>query len=186
MSPLLPLGQNMRSAHQNLRADVSVWGREKPRSRGDATLPAPVPYVGRHAAPPASSGMGGISRLADFSRLCPYAGIVSSVRNSADVVRHGRMTDGGGGWREERRQVVRAGLCGGSALACGIRAGQRHPRILQRGRKEARSIQGGSGACLQAAARHLLDALPRRMESMCHITDRIVSAGPCVGIRLGT
>ena len=71
-------------------ADVMVWGKVK--ESADATLLMSIPGVGRYTALTISAEIGDVSRFADSHRLCAYAGIVPSVRNSADMVHHGRIT----------------------------------------------------------------------------------------------
>ncbi len=75
---------------QIAKADVMVW-RKVWESVG-ATLLTPIPGVGRYTALTVSAEIGDVSRFADSHKLCSYAGIVPSMRNSADVVHHGRIT----------------------------------------------------------------------------------------------
>ena len=69
---------------------MRVW--RKVRESSDATLLTSIPGVGRYTALTVSAEIGDVSRFSDSHRLCAYAGIVPSVRNSADVVHHGRIT----------------------------------------------------------------------------------------------
>ena len=51
-----------------------------------------IPGVGEYIALALLAEIGDISRFPDPHRLCAYAGIVPSVRSSADTVHHGRIT----------------------------------------------------------------------------------------------
>jgi len=44
------------------------------------------------------SEVGDVSRFPSSERLCGYAGLVPSVRNSGDAVRHGGITREGSRW----------------------------------------------------------------------------------------
>ncbi len=61
----------------------------------DAVLLTSVPGFGRYTALTLASEIDGVDRFADSHRLCAYAGLVPSVRNSADTVHHGRITKRG-------------------------------------------------------------------------------------------
>lgn len=71
-------------------ADVMVW--RTVRESAEATLLMSIPGIGRYTALVVSAEIGDVSRFAGPHALCSYAGIVPSVRNSADVVHHGRIT----------------------------------------------------------------------------------------------
>jgi transposase len=74
-------------------ADVRVW--RKVKESEDAVLLTSIPGVGRYTALTISAEIGDVSRFADSHRPFPYAGIVPSVRSSADVIHHGRITKRG-------------------------------------------------------------------------------------------
>jgi transposase len=44
------------------------------------------------------SEIGDVNRFPSSEKLCSYAGLVPSVRNSGDAVRHGRITREGSRW----------------------------------------------------------------------------------------
>ncbi len=54
-----------------------------------------VPGIGYYSALAIYSEIGNIERFSDSHKLCAYAGIVPSVRNSAETVHHGRITKRG-------------------------------------------------------------------------------------------
>ncbi len=58
----------------------------------NAQLLESIPGVGRFTALTISSEIDNIERFSDSHKLCSYAGIVPSVRNSADTIRHGSIT----------------------------------------------------------------------------------------------
>ena len=58
----------------------------------NAQLLESIPGVGRFTALVISSEIDKIDRFSDSHKLCAYAGIVPSVRNSADIIHHGRIT----------------------------------------------------------------------------------------------
>ena len=60
-----------------------------------AGLLTSIPGVGAYTALAVCAELGDISRFADPHKLCAYAGLVPSVRNSADTVHHGRITKRG-------------------------------------------------------------------------------------------
>ena len=47
-----------------------------------------IPGIGDYSSLVIASEIGGISRFNDSHKLCAYAGVVPSVRNSADVIHH--------------------------------------------------------------------------------------------------
>lgn len=77
------------------KADASV--RKAAAASRYASLLMTIPGVGAYTALVMASEIGDISRFADSSRLVSYAGLAPSVRNSADTVRHGRITKRGSG-----------------------------------------------------------------------------------------
>lgn len=58
----------------------------------NARLLESIPGIGRFTALTISSGIDNIERFSDSHKLCAYAGIVPSVRNSADTIHHGSIT----------------------------------------------------------------------------------------------
>jgi len=61
----------------------------------DAMLIKSVPGIGDYSALVLASEIGGINRFNDSHKLCAYAGVVPSVRNSADTIHHGSITKRG-------------------------------------------------------------------------------------------
>jgi len=61
----------------------------------DAMLIKSIPGVGDYSSLVIASEIGGISRFNDSHKLCAYAGVVPSVRNSADIIHHGNITKRG-------------------------------------------------------------------------------------------
>ena len=58
----------------------------------NAQLLESVPGIGKFTAIVISSEIDKIDRFSDSHKLCAYAGIVPSVRNSADTIHHGKIT----------------------------------------------------------------------------------------------
>ena len=65
------------------------------RINPDAILIKSIPGVGDYSSLVIASEIGGISRFNDSHKLCAYAGVVPSVRNSADTIHHGNITKRG-------------------------------------------------------------------------------------------
>ncbi len=61
----------------------------------DAVLLQTIPGFGSYTALTMASEIDGVDRFADSHKLCAYAGLVPSVRNSADTVHYGRITKRG-------------------------------------------------------------------------------------------
>ena len=61
----------------------------------DAILIKSIPGIGNYSALVIASEIGGISRFNDSHKLAAYAGVVPSVRNSADIIHHGNITKRG-------------------------------------------------------------------------------------------
>ena len=76
-----------------IRADVRIAHLVKDNQ--DALLLRTIPGVGNYAALTAASMIGDINRFNSPESLCSYAGVVPSVRGSANVVHHGRITKNG-------------------------------------------------------------------------------------------
>ncbi len=73
--------------------DVRIADKVK-RSK-DAQLLKSIPGIGDYSALVITAEIGEISRFNDSHKLCAYAGLVPSVRNSADKVVHGKITKQG-------------------------------------------------------------------------------------------
>ncbi len=65
------------------------------RTNPDAMLIKSIPGIGDYSALVIASEIGGISRFNDSHKLAAYAGVVPSVRNSADTIHHGSITKRG-------------------------------------------------------------------------------------------
>jgi len=76
-------------------AEADAMVREAVRNNPEARLLTSIPGVGPYTALVLVAEIGDVSRYADSHKLCAYAGIVPSVRNSADTVHHGRITKWG-------------------------------------------------------------------------------------------
>ena len=77
---------NDRIAESDLRIKDAI------RHDPNAQLLESIPGVGRFSALTISSEIDKIERFSDSHKLCAYAGIVPSVRNSADAIHHGSIT----------------------------------------------------------------------------------------------
>ncbi len=75
------------------RADLRI--KDAIADSPDAVLLSSTPGFGRYTALTVASEIDGVDRFADSHKLCAYAGLVSSVRNSADTVHYGRITKRG-------------------------------------------------------------------------------------------
>ena len=76
-----------------IQADVRV--ARMVRDNPDALLLTTIPGVGNFAALTVASMIGNIERFNRPEALCSYAGVVPSVRGSADIVHHGHITKNG-------------------------------------------------------------------------------------------
>ena len=61
----------------------------------DAILINSIPGIGNYSALVIASEIADIERFNDSHKLCAYAGVVPSVRNSADTIHHGSITKRG-------------------------------------------------------------------------------------------
>ena len=61
----------------------------------DVCILTSIPGVGPYTALSIFSEIAEISRFSNSHKLCAYAGIVPSVRNSADTIHHRRITKRG-------------------------------------------------------------------------------------------
>ena len=86
--------KNLDVCNENIRAaDIKIHAKIK-ESRY-AQLLLTIPGVGEYTALTLAAEIGDITRFSRPEKLCSYAGIVPSVRNSADKVIHGRITKRG-------------------------------------------------------------------------------------------
>jgi len=80
---------NLQIADTNSKVYAAV------RINPDAILIKSIPGIGDYSSLVIASEIGGISRFNDSHKLCAYAGVVPSVRNSADIIHHGSITKRG-------------------------------------------------------------------------------------------
>ena len=73
-----------------IEADVRI--KDTVQRDPNAQLLESIPGVGRFIALVISSEIDNIERFSDSHKLCAYAGIIPSVRNSADTIHHGNIT----------------------------------------------------------------------------------------------
>jgi len=73
-------------------AEADIRIKDVTKHDQNAQLLESIPGVGRFTALVISSEIDRIDRFSDSHKLCAYAGIVPSVRNSADTIHHGRIT----------------------------------------------------------------------------------------------
>ena len=130
------------------RADARVASmvRESP----NAMLLKSIPGIGNFSALVISSMVGDIERFNSPQNLISYAGLAPSVRNSANVVHHGRITKRG---NTLMRWVLRVRFD-----AYSLRTTLVHHEILHPHRKKERHRQGHSGRGRQDAACRIPDA----------------------------
>ncbi len=76
-----------------IKIDVRI--RNAAKKNHDAQPLLSIKGIGDCLALTLAASIDGISRFPDSRRLCSYAGVVPSVRNSADTVHHGRITKRG-------------------------------------------------------------------------------------------
>ena len=76
-----------------IKIDVRI--RNAVKENPNAQLLLSIKGIGNYSALTLAASIDGISRFPDSRRLCSYAGVVPSVRNSADTVHHGRITKRG-------------------------------------------------------------------------------------------
>lgn len=82
--------------HLNLQiADINSKVYAAVRTSPDAILIKSIPGIGDYSSLVISSEIAGIGRFNDSHKLCAYAGVVPSVRNSADTIHHGSITKRG-------------------------------------------------------------------------------------------
>lgn len=83
-------------SHLNLQiAEINSKVYAAVRTSPDAMLIKSIPGVGDYSSLVISSEIAGIDRFNDSHKLCAYAGVVPSVRNSADTIHHGSITKRG-------------------------------------------------------------------------------------------
>ena len=73
-----------------IKSDVRI--AEAVKNNHDALLLKSIPGVGDYTALIIASAIDGIERFRSSEKLSAYAGLVPSVRSSADTVHHGRIT----------------------------------------------------------------------------------------------
>lgn len=73
-------------------AEADMRIKDVTKHDANAQLLESIPGVGRFTALVISSEIDEINRFSDSHKLCAYAGIVPSVRNSADIIHHGKIT----------------------------------------------------------------------------------------------
>ena len=130
------------------RADARVASmvRESP----NAMLLKSIPGIGNFSALVISSMVGDIERFNSPQNLISYAGLAPSVRNSANVVHHGRITKRG----DTLMRWVSDRVCFG---AYSLRTTLVHHEILHPHRKKEGHRQGHSGRGRQDAACRIPD-----------------------------
>ena len=79
-------------AVNDLIAQADVRMADAVKASPNAMLLKTIPGVGNYSALIVSSEIGNIAKFHRPEKLSAYAGIVPSVRNSAEIVQHGRIT----------------------------------------------------------------------------------------------
>ncbi len=91
--------------HLNLQiAEINSKVYAAVKTGPDAILIKSIPGIGNYSALVISSEIADIGRFNDSHKLCAYAGVVSSVRNSADAIHHGNITKRGRHDKDESLQ----------------------------------------------------------------------------------
>ena len=94
VTQLLPVMDALDTQISCISRSLAGMSGEDERSR----LLTTIPGVGYYVAALIISEIGDVNRFPSSEKLCSYAGLVSSVRNSGDAVRHGRITREGSRW----------------------------------------------------------------------------------------
>ncbi len=82
--------------HLNLQiAEINSKVYAAVKTNPDAILINSIPGIGNYSALVIASEIADIERFNDSHKLCAYAGVVPSVRNSADTIHHGSITKRG-------------------------------------------------------------------------------------------
>ena len=117
----------------------------------NAQLLESIPGVGRFTALTISSEIDNIERFSNSHKLCSYAGIVPSVRNSADIIHHGNITRRGS-------NMLRWVLV--ESIHSHVRYAENSviTKFYRRLAKKTRSIKSCSGNCIQTFENYILDA----------------------------
>ena len=131
------------------QADVRVAAMVK--NSPEAMLLKSIPGIGNFSALVISSMVGDIERFNSPQNLISYAGLAPSVRNSANVVHHGRITKRG----DTLHAMGSDRVCFG---AYSLRTTLVHHEILHPHRKKEGHRQGHSGRGRQDAACRIPDA----------------------------
>ncbi len=83
-------------SHLNLQiAEINSKVYAAVKVNPDAILINSIPGIGHYSSLVIASEIADIERFNDSHKLCAYAGVVPSVRNSADTIHHGRITKRG-------------------------------------------------------------------------------------------
>ena len=133
-------------AVNDLIAQADVRIADAVKASPNAMLLKTIPGVGNYSALIISSEIGDIARFHRPEKLSAYAGIVPSVRNSAEIVQHGR--------NPARKQIAALDPHRMRPFPCTICKGFLHYRLLQPHRKEEGQGKGNDGCCLKDAACH--------------------------------
>jgi transposase len=94
VTQLLPVIEVLDKQIRLISGSLSRMSGEDERTR----LLTTIPGVGYYIAALIVSEVGDARRFGSSERLCSYAGLVPSVRNSGDSVRHGGITKTGSKW----------------------------------------------------------------------------------------
>ena len=86
--------KHLDACNEDIRA-IDIKIHAKVQESEYAQLLLTIPGVGDYTALTIAAEIGDIARFSSPEKLCAYAGIVPSVRNSADKVIHGRITKRG-------------------------------------------------------------------------------------------
>jgi transposase len=91
---LLRLVENLSDLVDEASKEISSWAHDSPEAR----LLDTIPEIGPYSALLIAAEIDGIGRFPDARHLCSYAGLVPSVRASADRYRFGHITKQGSPW----------------------------------------------------------------------------------------
>jgi len=91
---MLPLIEALNQQIKRVNVSLRRMSSDDERAR----LLTTIPGVGYYVAMLLVSEIGDVKRFSSSERLCSYAGLVPSVRNSGDTRRHGGITREGSKW----------------------------------------------------------------------------------------
>lgn len=111
----------------------------------DCKLLMTIPGISFYSALMIKSEIGDILRFKNANKLCSYAGLIPSTYQSADKVRHGRITKRGSKWIRK-------------ALVDAITSGSRNPNRISVFYKKLKKSKG-TGKAKVAAARKLCSVI---------------------------